>query len=217
MKRSRTVGHEKTSSSTSKAWCTATLLVTAEERSLRDVWWLLFLMNLLQGCGEALKVYLFCSSCNLQHPECGISEEDCTSLAAFDVNSRDQPSALTSRLCRRQDSNKKSHVPQAAAYFWVSRNLFLLVTMSAALRLCPAEEGFCMFCFSLSLYEYKLQSASTEPKRMCLLIRWKSGQLYYWLCYWHSSMRTESDLLGLIFIKHFLMIYIPSAGINLKD
>lgn len=152
MKHSCTVGQEKTSSSTSKAWCTVTLPVTTEERSPWDVRWLLLPMNLLQGCGETLKIYLFCSSCNLQHPKCGVSEVDWTSLAAFGANSY-QPSALTTRLCSSQDSNKNSHVPQAAAHFWVSRNLFLPVTMSAALRLSPAEEGFCIFCFGLSLYE----------------------------------------------------------------
>lgn len=53
----------------------------------------------------------FCRSCYLQHPESRLSDEDCTSLAAFDVNSRDQPSALTARLCSSQDSDKSSHVP----------------------------------------------------------------------------------------------------------
>jgi len=142
---------------------------------------------------------------------------DFTSLAAFDVNNRDHPSALATCFCSSQDSNQISHVPQAAAFLWVSHNLFLLVVTPAALQLPPAEEGFCIFCFSLSLYEYNIQSASTEQKHMYLLIRWKSGQLYYWLCYWHSSTKTKSDLLRLIFIKHLLMVYSSSSGINLRD
>lgn len=125
MKCSRTVGQEKTSS---KAWRTVMVLMITEERSLWDVQWLLLPTNLPQDCWEALKDYFFCSSCNLQHPECRFSEEDHTSLEAFDATpsqlSADQPSAMTIRLCCNQDSN--SHVRQAAAYFWVSHNLFLL-------------------------------------------------------------------------------------------
>lgn len=179
MKCSHTVGQEKTRS---KARCTVMLLVTAEERSLWDVQWLLLTTDLPQDCWEALKDYLFCSSCNLQYPERGFSEEDCTSLAVFDANtsqlSADQPSALAIRLCCNQDSNKNSHVQQAAAYFWVSHTLFLLATISVALWLSPAEEGFCIFCFSLSLYEYWTCMNTkcilwVQSKNLCVC--WSSG------------------------------------------
>lgn len=56
MKRSRTVGQEKTNA---KAWCTVMVLMITEERSLWDVQWLLLPTNLPQDCWEALKDYFF--------------------------------------------------------------------------------------------------------------------------------------------------------------
>lgn len=190
-----------------------------KERSLGDVWWLLLPVKVLQDCGEPQNFTHFaavavCSIVDVgffwrtaQASWCLMWAHHSSLLAAGISPNHLSPQQPTQRACM---SYRQQLISGSAVTFPCSYGCQLLCTY---LQL----ERTCIFCFSLSRGEYKMQSASTEQKRMCLLVWWKSGQLCYGPRHWHSSVGTEPGLLGLIFIKQFLMIYIPSLGINLND
>lgn len=215
-KRSHIVG-PKTSSASTEAGCTAALMTTRTEawemcggfcspwRSCRTVGSHKILLVLQQLQPAASWMWDFFGE--LHRPR-GARCEHITALR-WQQGSAPIICLCSSQLKRARKSYRQQLISGSAVTFPCSYGCQLL---RAYLQL----ERTCIFRFSLSLGEYKMQSASTEQKRMCLLVWWKSGQLCYGPRHWHSSVGTEPGLLGLIFIKRFLMIYILSLGINLN-